>query len=302
MVIQPVGRRLRGVAYAAAFLTFSLVVIGGIVRITGSGMGCPDWPLCYGQLIPPFEFHTLIEYVHRLVALLVALAIAGLAVWTFLERRQFPSLAKLTGVVVFLYLLQAALGGITVLTGNTPWSVSLHLGNAMLLFGSLLMIATLVAYQRQTEEIPRARQSDLAQMALTNAAGVLVLILSGSYVVGSGASGACMSWPLCDANLIPTDILQWVHMGHRLFALLVGAYLIITCLRARNENGALESSGTWLMWIFIAQVIVGGANVLLGFPIVLNALHLALATTVWGLAVILATVAQLESGRLWLKA
>src|SRR5512143_642716 len=112
MKLDPIDSRLRTVAYAASLFTFSLVVIGGIVRITGSGMGCPDWPLCYGQLIPPFEFHTLIEYVHRLVALLVALTIAGFALFVLLRYRQTKSLVTLTAAVIFLYLFQAVLGGI----------------------------------------------------------------------------------------------------------------------------------------------------------------------------------------------
>ena len=303
MTLQPIDSRLRTVAYAASLFTFSLVVIGGIVRITGSGMGCPDWPLCYGQLIPPFEFHTLIEYVHRLVALLVALTIAGIALFVLLRYRQTKSLVTLTAAVIFLYLFQAVLGGITVLTGNTPWSVSMHLGNAMLLFGSILVIAAVLTAGRGVEEeTSQKARGDFSRMAFLNAAGVFVLILSGSYVVGSGASGACVAWPLCDSNLFPADLLQWVHMGHRLVAAVIGIYLVMTCLRARQESGMVERVGTWLLWLFIAQVVIGGANVLLGFPIVLNAMHLALATAVWGLAVMLASFAQIESGTGWLGA
>ncbi|HEY6043113.1 MAG TPA: heme A synthase [Anaerolineae bacterium] len=303
MTLQPIDSRLRTVAYAASLFTFSLVVIGGIVRITGSGMGCPDWPLCYGQLIPPFEFHTLIEYVHRLVALLVALTIAGISLFVFLRYRHSKSLVTLTAAVIFLYLFQAVLGGITVLTGNTPWSVSMHLGNAMLLFGSILVIATVLTARRDREgETNQKARGDFPRMTLLNAAGVFVLILSGSYVVGSGASGACVAWPLCDSNLFPADLLQWVHMGHRLVAAVIGIYLVMTCLRARQESTMVERAGTWLLWLFIAQVVIGGANVLLGFPIVLNAMHLALATAVWGLAVVLASFAQIESGAGWLGA
>lgn len=303
MTLDPNDSRLRTVAYAASLFTFSLVVIGGIVRITGSGMGCPDWPLCYGQLIPPFEFHTLIEYVHRLVALLVALTIAGIALFVLLRYRQTKRLVTLTAAVIFLYLFQAVLGAITVLTGNTPWSVSMHLGNAMLLFGSILVIATVLTARRGGEgETNQNVRGAFPRMAFLNAAGVFVLILSGSYVVGSGASGACVAWPLCDSNLFPADLLQWVHMGHRLVAAVIGIYLVMTCLRARRESGMVETVGTWLLWLFIAQVVIGGANVLLGFPIVLNAMHLALATAVWGLAVMLASFAQIESGTGWLGA
>lgn len=302
-----IGSKFRALAFASVFFTFALVVIGGIVRLTGSGMGCPDWPLCQGQLIPPLEYHTLIEYVHRLVALLVALTVLGIAVVAFMKYRAQRRILILAGLVIVLYLFQAVLGGITVLTANAPWTVSLHLGNALLLFAAILVLATLgVAYARRAKTTPSAnnsaRRAAFVRMALLNAAGVFFLVLSGSYVVAIGASGACVAWPLCDNNLIPANVLQWIHMAHRIIAGLIGIFLIVTCVQAQRLGNATGRTGTWLLWIFIAQILVGGANVLLGFPLALNAFHLALATAVWGLAVILVTVAQIETGTGWIGA
>ncbi len=302
MTLEPIGSRFRALAFTTALCTFALVIIGGIVRLTGSGMGCPDWPLCYGQLIPPFEFHTLIEYFHRLFGVLVAFAVFAVGMVTVFKFRRQRVLYRLAGAGVLLLISQVVLGGITVLTGNAPWTVTLHLGNALILFAVMLVLTTVVYARRAGNPMPPFDSTDpiaFARMTTINAAGVFILILSGSYVVGAGATGACVSYPLCDNDLLPTDGLEWIHMAHRLIAALVGVYLILTCVRAQRHGGLLQVAGRWTLWLFVAQVLVGGANVLLGFPIVLNALHFTLAAAVWGAAVVLAVVAQIQAGARW---
>jgi heme A synthase len=133
-------------AYAArlglstALLMFGLIVIGAVVRATGSGLSCPDWPLCQGRLIPPFEFHVLIEWFHRLVALLVGVMLlaTALLVWTHAETRQ--RLGALAALAIVLYLTQALLGALTVWKLLSPAMVSSHLAVGTLLFATLLTL------------------------------------------------------------------------------------------------------------------------------------------------------------------
>ncbi|MBI1799497.1 MAG: COX15/CtaA family protein, partial [Candidatus Eisenbacteria bacterium] len=99
---------------AAAMLMYALIMIGGVVRTTGSGLACPDWPLCQGHLIPPFEFHVLIEWFHRLVALLVGLLLFSTAGWVWTHRETRARLGALAGLAVALYFAKALLGALTV--------------------------------------------------------------------------------------------------------------------------------------------------------------------------------------------
>src|SRR3954470_23052892 len=122
-------RRFTLLAWTAAACTYLLIVLGAVVRITGSGLGCGDhWPLCNGRLIPPLDdIGTVIEWSHRLVAALVSLLVVALAAYEWwLDRR-----ASL--IALGLLIVQVLLGAITVKLELPPWSVILHLGTAMLL-------------------------------------------------------------------------------------------------------------------------------------------------------------------------
>jgi heme A synthase len=145
------------------FLTYIIIVTGATVRVTGSGMSCPDWPLCYGQLIPfpapegsgYTNFQVFLEWVHRLLVSIVGFLMIGLGVMAVKVRKVRPSVLRWTLTSFALLAVQIKLGAITVWFSNIHWSVALHLGTAMLFFGSLVVVKRLVA---QGENMNRARQ------------------------------------------------------------------------------------------------------------------------------------------------
>src|SRR5688500_4698245 len=137
-------RRFTTLAWSAAVCTYLLIVLGAIVRITGSGMGCGDhWPLCNGHLFPPLnDIGTVIEWSHRLVAALVSALVAALAVYDWwLHRPSAHPPIRPSYVALALLVVQLLLGAITVKLELLPWSVVLHLGTAMLLLATLLVAA-----------------------------------------------------------------------------------------------------------------------------------------------------------------
>src|SRR2546422_703149 len=135
-------RRFARLAWAAAACTYLLIILGAIVRITGSGMGCGDhWPLCNGKLLPPLDLPTLIEYGHRLAAALVSVLVSALAAHAWWIRRGAGSgeryvSSRTAYVALGLLSVQVLLGAVPVKLALPPWTVILPLGTAMLLLAT----------------------------------------------------------------------------------------------------------------------------------------------------------------------
>src|SRR6184192_2780607 len=141
-------RSFTRLAWGAAVCTYLLIVLGAVVRITGSGMGCGDhWPLCHGRLFPPLDdIGTLIEWNHRLVAALVSILVVALAGYAWSLRQRAGSTEQFNPgrgayVALGLLIVQILLGAVTVKLSLPPWTVVLHLGTAMLLLATLLVAA-----------------------------------------------------------------------------------------------------------------------------------------------------------------
>src|SRR5512143_2660357 len=130
--------RFRYLALTAALMTFGLITMGGIVRVTGSGLGCPDWPTCHGQLVPPMRMDAIIEYLHRLIAALTSPFILASAVVGWDKLRAIKWVSRPPIIAVGLLIVEIVLGAITVLTELPPEIVAVHLGTALTIFALML--------------------------------------------------------------------------------------------------------------------------------------------------------------------
>jgi protoheme IX farnesyltransferase len=285
---------IRRIAWIAVGFTYFLVALGGTVRTTDSGLSCPDWPLCYGQAYAAIDYHTFLEQFHRYVAAIVSILVITLAISALLWARKERHVLVPALIAPVLLVIQIVLGGLTVLWKLPPNIITAHLGTALAIFAMIITIAVMAAKPAPAREHP-AKTRKFARLAVTNALLVYGLMLSGSYVVGSGASLACTGWPLCTA---PQWAIQYhladINVFHRLTATFVGLVLIWTLISAwRRRNVAPAQAWVALAAaiLFIAQSIVGGLIVLLNKPGFVAGLHLALATAVWGSLVILAALA-----------
>jgi protoheme IX farnesyltransferase len=288
------ARRFLWVALAAAVMTYLLIVVGGIVRVTGSGLGCPDWPLCYGRLIPPLEFTALIEYSHRLTASLTSPLILATAVYAWLRLRSQPWITRLSAASLALLAVQVVLGGITVLTETPPNIVAVHLGNALLILALQIVIAVLAFRLRDAEPADISLADPLARYGLATIATTFLLLVSGALVTSTGAAGSCAGWPLCDGQLWPGSLLSQVHMLHRLVAALAGVMILTLAYaawRRRSDRPRVFIAASTTAVLLVAQVVVGALNVLRGFPPVLNGLHVATASAVWSGLIVTTTLA-----------
>ena len=283
---------------ATAISVFLLVIIGGVVRVTESGLGCPDWPLCYGKVLPPLEYTAIIEYTHRFVAsvivgpLVLAPAIVGL-----LRYRNDRWVWIPAAISVPLLIVQGLLGGITVLTHLPGEIVALHLGTAEALLAVCLFLMV-ASYRTPIMRIDATPADGSYRWAIAGAIGVYVVIISGAVVTAMGATGGCVTWPLCQGSAFPMMHLPAIHMFHRYVALVLGILLLYSVWRCIAAPGA-DRTLRWLAWLtmltFAAQVMVGAATIWMDFQAHWRALHLTAATAVWAAVVGMAMVAYLNA-------
>ncbi|MBM10608.1 MAG: hypothetical protein CL759_00815 [Chloroflexi bacterium] len=291
MAIGSTGRFhawFRGIAAFTVLATFSLVILGGVVRVTGSGLGCPDWPACHGGIFPPLETKAIIEYTHRITAsFLVGPLIFFLAIAAWVRyRRELWVLVPAT-LAFFLVLAQAGLGGATVLNDLPGTAVMAHLAVAEALVACLVVLAVVAFRGPLTLEIPDwalGKVRKFAIMAPIAGVGVYILLLSGSYVTISGSTGACLEWPLCVGEFFPDHRLQFTHMFHRYVALIVGLFVLYSLhlgFRGRTQPLEIRVASMITVALFAVQVLAGAWAIWTDLSQETRALHLALATAVW---------------------
>jgi len=285
-------KAFRALSVATAVVTYALVVLGGVVRVSGSGLGCPDWPLCHGALLPPLNLHAIIEYSHRTTASLTSTLVVVTAVAAWIAWRQRRDIVVPATVALGLLVVQVALGAITVRLELPPMIVLAHLATAMALLGAVCVTAVAAIVPRSAGRADRAS----VRLSRGTAAGTYILILSGSLVVGSGASGSCNAWPLCGGGFsFAFDGLPAIQLLHRGVAALIGVLIVVsllTLLARYHGHRAVRATVALTLAALAFQVAVGAALVALHLPAALRGLHLALASAVWAGTVVLAVLAE----------
>ncbi len=290
--------RFQKIAAATVVTTVLLVTIGVMVRATGSGMGCPDWPLCHGQVIPPVDdYQAWLEWIHRTVAALIGFEILGLAFLAWRDHRDNRSITWMSLVAVVLVGFQAWLGRETVRLNNSGESVTAHLASAMALLGLLVFILARSYYPSRIGG--RGASQRFTLLATFTAAAVYALLLFGSNVTATSQWYVFPDWPLMNGSLFPplTDA-NTAHVLHRWVAGVVGLIVWATALaawrtqRARPVRVGLAVGAAVL---FTIQAIVGGLQVLTGLAEWTQTLHLALGAVIWALLVALVVLSYFEA-------
>lgn len=272
--------------------TFILIVVGVIVRATGSGLGCPDWPLCHGGAVPPSHQPALIEFSHRFVASIVGFLVIGLAIMVWRNYGHISSLKWVSLITVPLVGFQGILGAITVVRELPPDIVATHLITAMIILScEIFVFIGLMRVSASERGEPRATAYPKAgKVAAFSIAWLVAVMWIGAYVAESGGSTACADWPTCNGlNILPgNDSQEITHMAHRYLA---GGFLAVLALFMMVVKRTTRESWTRpvvvvLGPIYAIQVLVGALNVWFVFPDTLTVLHTALATAIW---IVLAT-------------
>jgi len=281
-------RRWRTLVAIASVATYLLIVLGGVVRITGSGMGCgDDWPLCNGQLIPTMSLATFIEWSHRLVAAGIGVLVGAVTAWAWWPGRdsRWTPYRKITAVAAVLLVVQVLLGAVTVRLELPPASVMLHLGTALLLLAALL-----VGWARAGTSRRAPRRDVASTWTWVGAVSAFAVILAGGFVANLDAAAACTGFPLCSGQWWPAG--GWrthVHWGHRLLAYLfvAGVPLLALHVRSRRPDDAVPRRWTLAAAVVaLVQLAVGAALVTGAFTTAVRALHVTLGTATFALLVV----------------
>jgi heme A synthase len=283
-------RALRAAALSAVAATVLLIAVGALVRATGSGEGCPGWPRCFGRWVPPFSYHpgvsrtnALIEYSHRLTASLVFLTVAWLAVIALSRYRPVRRVSVPAALSVGLWLFQAVLGGLVVRFGLTPSLVTAHLAVANVFLGTLAYTAV-AAFS--VEVTPSGRMDSLTRLAWSAAGSVLALIVVGALVRGEGAGLAFRDWPLMNGRVVPSlgALRPALMFTHRVLAAAVAVVVGVLALwawRRRRTRGPFLALAGSAAGLYVAQVLIGAANVWTRLAVGPVVAHVAVSSLIW---------------------
>lgn len=289
----PLGPRALRWGTNAALVASILIVLGGVtVRVTGSGLGCPTWPLCTEDSLvatPELGIHGLIEFGNRMVTFLLIVAVGWAIIAARLQRPRDRMLTRLAWSMFWLVVVNAVAGGITVLLELNPWTVAMHFVLAM----GLLATATFTWHRARWTggrgPRPSAGSRGLSWLMLAFTAA---LVVTGTLVTGSGPHAG-------DSSDVPRMGFDWVAITvvHGVVALLVLAAVVALAFRLRTEEGgrlALTRIGFFLAALLM-QMGLGVVQSLIGIPELLVAAHVVLAAMVWvgALRVVLDTDPQL---------
>jgi heme A synthase len=273
--------------------TLGLLLLGSVVHATGSSLACPDWPTCFGTMVPEMSGGVFWEHLHRLVAGGLILLFSAATYLAFREPPRFPWVRGWALAGIGLLLVQAALGGITVLF-RLPDAVSTsHLGLAFLFLALVTALSTVTASSWETGTGPHPEAAaSLRRAALAAATLTFLQSLVGAAVRHTDAGMACPDVPLCLGKWIPpfSHGLVTLHFSHRVLGFLVLGAVLLTGHLAFWRGQSLR-----FRRIGVAVSLVAGAQVLLGFlsvhyrlAVVPVSLHTLLAATLLTLLVVLA--------------
>lgn len=264
-----------------------LIALGGAVRAMNAGLACPDWPLCFGDIIPDYHPQVYFEFIHRALAGFIGIVSVVLNIQILRSPKMSKTLKSLALASIVLLLSQVLMGGLTVLLQLHEKVVTLHLALGTCFFAISLWIYLSLKYAHQ--HYPGTLQSKKAQTA-----NIILLIcvygqiLLGGLVASHYAALVCTDFPLCHGQFIPTfSGIIGLHVIHRLGAYALAIVVLVYFFYVqKNVDCAQSKSGAkWILWLLLFQIAVGISNVLFLTPPLITVLHLATGTVLLGAAV-----------------
>lgn len=271
-------RSLRTASLAALIASILIILGGGVVRVTGSGLGCPDWPTCVGGSIAPtaeMGLHSVIEFVNRLLTVGLCVVVGWVIIAARLQRKQVPEVTRWAWMQFWFVVLNAVIGGITVWVDLNPYVVAGHF-----LAATLLLTAATITWQKtqnlDKSELPASSQKSraLARWLLVLTA---VLIVLGTMVTGTGPHAG-------DSAEVPRMPFSWLWVtiihGAAALGAMSFAGLLWRCAKLAGEQ-LLAQKTLLLILVFVGQGALGIIQALTHLPELMVVLHLVGSALVW---------------------
>ena len=271
-------------------LIFFQISLGSAVRLTGSGLSCPDWPLCYGLWFPDqdklskisdvnFEFYqVMLEWIHRFNAAAFITPVTLLVFFVGLKATKEKINQIILYIIILILLLQGLMGGFTVFDKNSPWSVAVHLGLALSFMFLVLKIFLVSLNINLVSGIPciTKKISTLIGAIIT----VLATMLMGAIVSKSGSSLACDIWPQCSNDGV--SIFQHnkiIHLSHRILAIIsvIFVFLIVNFFKDVVQYKIIFVLRNILISLIILQILIGATVIFTELNLFIAMFHQSIA-------------------------
>lgn len=274
--------RYRRIAFFALGSLTAIVLTGAAVRLTDSGLGCPDWPRCYGRAVPPLSFHSIVEYGNRVFSALVGFVALGAWIAAFLRTPRRTDLIWLSTLLPFGVACQGILGAFTVKHELAPGFVMGHFGLSMLILIAAVALAWRASHEPDEQRPPQDRLT-IWVVRLAALVGAAVLF-AGTVATASGPHAGGEGDQLIHRfHFKGASTLTWVIHRHAVLATTLGLLVILAWFMARRRGGSVQLVETLTVVgvLMAAQGLVGSVQYELQLPADIVWVHVGLATINW---------------------
>jgi len=290
----------RNLLLAGAVFTVLLIAMGGILCVTQSIRNCPDWPGCFGRIVPPAEPGPILEYTHRLLAGVSGLLILGSAVVSMLRVPQLRWISIPPLVAIVLLVEVSFFGAQVVLRGLAPGWAAVDVGSALLVV-ALMVTAAVKAMSIKNDPSQPDRLSfknPFTRLVLVTTAMVYMVYVSGILVAGKGSITSCLGWPIYRLQQFQVDGLTWWNILRLTISLLGVGMLVMVLVQAWRKRGELPGVFRAARLVGLAVVLEAVAQALLqlfGLQTPLLVVYTVVAAALWALLVALLIRAGLQA-------
>jgi cytochrome c oxidase assembly protein subunit 15 len=282
---------------AASALTCLLITLGGIVCVTGSAAGCPDWPGCYGRIVPPPQVNAIIEVLHRFVAALTSPFILAAAIVGWRRTRSIRLVSRPPVIAIPFLLAVVVFGALAVLRGLPRGLAAVDLGSALIVLALMVAATAAAAARRANPDLPDRLSIRDAGLALGALGATFVVLVSGVLVAGKGSLTRCLGWPM--ARIMPNDLPGWPQAARPLVAGVASVLilaLVVNAWRTQRRSAAYRAVATAAGVVLLVEVVAGALMLTAGFAIPLLVISVAAAAALWSLLAVLVVWSGVGSG------
>jgi heme A synthase len=282
----------------ASVVTYFLIVMGGVVCMTGSGLGCPDWPMCYGQVIPPVDMGAIIETTHRFLAALTSPLIVAAAVMGWRKHRSIWWLSRPPAIAVALVLAVVVFGAFAVLTGLPPIIAAIDVGSALMVLALVLTTWAVARTRRDDPALPDRLtfRAPFARLTLSALTAVFLVLVSGTLVADVGSIARCVGWPIYGAVAGAAEVGRILPPVRRALGITAAVLIVAVAIQAwrlHRRHVAIVRSAVVLAMALVVEASIGTLMAARGFTLIYGVGYAAAAAGIWASLVVLAVLAAM---------